>query len=190
MTDLPAPPEVIVRPGRADDLRYLDHLQGRNRNALGFLPWSALRDYLNRGRVLLVTQGHHPAGHFLTLPSGKIVQACVEYDLRRRYLATALLNGYLATLNPELTPSVGCWCADDLDANSFWQAAGFTHDATRELRQAARLRRTHRHWTKDVSRVGSPNLQPLAVGSADGSLPFGKVPPSALPTAGRPAARS
>lgn len=147
-----------VRTAVVADLAFLDDLQNRNRHALGFLPWSALASYLAKARVLIAEENNDPAGYFLTLPSGKIVQAAVDFDARRRHLATALLTRCLAGLAHLHLPYAGCWCADDLDANAFWQESGFLHDATRELRHAGRLRRNHRHWTKMISRQGYPDL--------------------------------
>lgn len=149
----------IVRTALSPDLAYLDYLQAANRHALGFLSWTALASYLNRRRVLIVLENDEPAGYFLTLSSGKIVQACVDFDARRHYLATALLTAYLSQLGATCTPYASCWCADGLDANAFWSAAGFVNDATRELRQAGRLRRMHRLWSLAVNPVGYAALR-------------------------------
>lgn len=149
-----------VRTAVPGDLGFLADLQARNRHALGFLPWTALRQYLDKSRALLVDENGSPAGYLLTLPSGKIVQAAVSFDARRRYLATALLARYLSQLVAARVPCVSCWCAEDLEANAFWSESGFVHAATRDLRHAGRLRRTHRYWHADVKLIGSPLLRP------------------------------
>lgn len=153
------PLETRISIAKPADLPYVDALQRRFRHALGFLTFQALEGYLERGQVLLAFENAQPAGYLLwqrpTYPFGdetvrvcRIIQAAIDYDAQRRLHGTRLVHRLYQQVARATPTYLSCWCAEDLDANAFWAAVGFHHDATRDLRLAHRLLRTHNHWTR------------------------------------------
>lgn len=146
---------------RLPDLRYILDLAGRHRSELGFLPRAAFLEYLERRRIWVTLENDEPAGYILWRPPAlirpqtphtilRIVHACIQFDARRHLHATRLVRELESQL-PSASPTyVACWCADDLDANTFWHAIGFRHYATRTLRTHTRVQRVHRGWIREV----------------------------------------
>lgn len=144
------------------DLAYLDHLQLQHRPQLGFLPRAAQLAYLASGRVLLLSINDSPAGFLLwrktlhpdprlTQPGLQIVQICIELGVRRLLHATQLIDSLESQTPLARSAYTRCWCASDLEANAFWPALGFQNDLQRDSLRAARVIRSHRHWTRHRS---------------------------------------
>ena len=75
-------------------------------------------------------------GSYLRDPHfGIMYQAAVSYDARRRLIGTALVQHFIDQLSgPGVAGGVrliGLWCAQDIDANEFWNACGFEAIAAR-----------------------------------------------------------
>ena len=62
----------------------------------------------------------------------RIYVACIDYRLHRRLYGTMLVNHVeqLALRTP--ARRIGLWCAEDIEANAFWTALGFTPGRTRD----------------------------------------------------------
>lgn len=129
---------IQVATGSRGHLRFLEHLQRRYTNALGFLPTAALEEFLNAGRVRIVFENGEPAGYVLGRWHGRpgdarasIVQAAVAMDAQRRGCGLAAVERFIEEAAQRDAPIVRCTCAADLEAVEFWRAAGFTEIARR-----------------------------------------------------------
>src|SRR5205823_1927664 len=128
------------------ELCYVRALQRRFSAQLGCLPMAALEQYLAWGQVLVSIENDEAEGAIVFRPvlrcqptTASIVQAAVCMDAQRRQHGLDLVSATLARL-PTIVELVQCWCAEELEANSFWRAAGFRLVATRTPNNARRRR--------------------------------------------------
>lgn len=141
---------VTIRQAQPGDVTFLDHLQKKFREQVGFLPKRALETNIASGRVSLALENDEPAayllgkGNYLRDPHfGIIYQAAVSYDARRRLMGTALVQHFIDHMEPTVR-LIGLWCAQDIEANEFWSACGFEAIAARH---GSRSRgRVHIFW--------------------------------------------
>lgn len=136
--------------GAHGDLMFVDHLQKKYSHQLGFLPRQALEAKIVRGEVSLALENDEPAayllgnGKYLGDPHfGIIYQAAVSYDARRRLLGTALVQHFIDHMEP-MVRLIGLWCAQDIEANEFWNSCGFEAIAARH--GSRRRGRVHIFW--------------------------------------------
>lgn len=130
-----------------DLARYAAHLADRNSHALGFLPRTAYERAAEKHQLAAAWENDELCGYLLhgwKGPRLKIYQACIQYDSRRIEHGTDLVRGLIQIANDANMHRLSLWCAEDLDANAFWAALGFSHTATRVKR--TRKRRPHRRW--------------------------------------------
>jgi hypothetical protein len=151
MTTYPA--HATIRPARPDDWPFLDQLQRKHHDAIGFLSRMALEHAIARGRVLLAMENGEPAGYLYGKAPYQsqervaiIFQAAICLDARRRLIGAALVAEFAAR-QCERIAQVSLWCAADLEANLFWSALGFIPVAARP--GAERTGRTHLFWCRD-----------------------------------------
>lgn len=122
-------------------ITFLDFLQGREKHALGFLPYQALRQAIELDRVLLCYENDEPAGYTIHGPpkaESKIYQVVVCDDVRRIEHGTALIEAVKLRANRAQGEILSLHCAEDLDANAFWKALGFEFTGTRCRRKDGR----------------------------------------------------
>ena len=185
--DYEAPLVTLTPPGveviDAQTFKYVPHLQNLHRSEVGFLPTVALRQYEARRQLWLARHNGEPCGYLawgsfrgprpkrdpFTI---KIIQACIDYDAQRSAHGQRLVRhlerlGTMAGID-----TLSLWCADDLDANHFWQAMGFNADGTRVGGSAFIEHRTHTHWTKTLP---VPLLAPIRFSPID--LPWSPTGP-------------
>jgi N-acetylglutamate synthase-like GNAT family acetyltransferase len=134
----PRPPDVFIpqpdqiRTATAADLKFVDSLQKKFANCVGFLPKVAIENLLGQGHIRLAMENDDGAGYILSRPRlvwqpkmRSITQACVAMDAQRRHHGLALL----ATISDEARAAgllaIQACCAVGLESNSFWKAAGF-----------------------------------------------------------------
>lgn len=125
---IPAPPDA------QSVARFIDYLQGKDRNALGFLPMIALQQAVSLGRVFLCIENDEPAGYVIHGPAkthGKIYQVCVAQDARRIEHGTALVEAVRSVMIAGKAEDLTLHCAEDLAANRFWKELGFAQTGTR-----------------------------------------------------------
>ena len=135
---------------------YVVAQQTRHREQLGFLPRIAIAEYADRRQILPAVQndelaayalfydgrnGHRPRRNPFTL---HVHQICTQYDARRLYHATALINRLIDRANINNFREITAWVANDIPANDFWEAIGFKHVATRL--GGAKRNRVHNLW--------------------------------------------
>lgn len=111
------------------DLPYMIDLMSKNYEALGFLPKPRVEQYANAGQVFMETENGWPCG-YLIFGSGwpvlKIYQVCIQYDARRWTHGMNLVKRLIVYADERGFEAITLRCADDLDSNKFWKAAGFT----------------------------------------------------------------
>ena len=147
-------PAFEIRSATIDDLTFIDSLQRKHTQQVGFLPTAWLQKILTKDFVDLAFENGQPAAYLLGKSHyqsrqhvGIIYQACVEYDAQRRAIGTALVTHYLARM-PQTTKLIGLWCAQDLEANYFWEAVGFRPLAYRA--GSRKKERVHIYWQRRV----------------------------------------
>ena len=118
-----------------DTVKYVVDLAKKNSLALSFIPRPRLEEYHQKGQILMSFENGDPCG-FLVLGAGqettRIYQACIQYDARRREHGLDLVARTIAEAKRRGSSAISLWCADDLEANAFWEAAGFTFAGQRE----------------------------------------------------------
>lgn len=157
---------------------FLDYLQRKNTHALGFLPYAALEEAIQRGHVLRAFENEEPCGYLIRgilRQETRILQIVVEDDARRIDHATALVEGLTALCNANRGHSISLHCAEDLPANLFWEAIGFSKVGKR-LKNKTGKRWQHKHQIdlpakemariiakKEIKQAGLKNLHRLLV---------------------------
>lgn len=132
---VPAPPDA------SSVAKFIDDLQSKDRNALGFLPFIALQQAVGLGRVFLCLENDEPAGYVIHGPPkqhGKIYQVCVANDARRIEHGTALVEAVRQVMIAGKAHDLTLHCAEDLSANKFWLELGFEKTGERCKRQDRR----------------------------------------------------
>jgi N-acetylglutamate synthase-like GNAT family acetyltransferase len=114
------------------DLKFVDSLQKKYGRSLGFLPTPALQANLEAGNITLTRENEDAAGYLLVRPVlswqpalASIVQAAVCMDAQRRHHGLALLLQIEHEARGRGQIALQANCAIGVEANEFWQAAGF-----------------------------------------------------------------
>lgn len=125
------PNSMAVREAALTDMVYIDSLQKKHGEQLGFMAWSWIRAAIIDRHCWVGTENGEPACYVLGKPRykdqyavGIIYQACVQYDAQRRTLGFALVQAFLGAMAIS-TEQLVLWCAQDIEANLFWNACGF-----------------------------------------------------------------
>lgn len=113
------------------DLQLMIALQRENRDSLGFIPDTTLRDRYGRSGTYLIST-HRTAGKIGFLLFGAprqhealhIHQTCLQLDYRRRHFAAELVHRLCTIASESGATELRLRCAVDLPANSFWQWIG------------------------------------------------------------------
>ncbi len=109
----------------AEDIGYIVDLEHKNKESLGFLPKMAIEARLTAHRIFIGRLNGEPFGYLLfdyrDGPSVHVLQACIQYDARRRLYGAAL---YGFGLERWQMPLVTLKCAADLESNLFWRSLG------------------------------------------------------------------
>lgn len=139
---------------RGDGVRYAIDLAKKNSEAVSFIPTPRVEEYAERGQILFATENDELCGFLIYgagYPTLKVYQACIQYDARRRRSGLDMVERLKQIARAE-GRDISLWCAEDLQANSFWEAAGFSLVGKRE--GGARRGRKHNGWLLEVR----PNL--------------------------------
>ena len=152
------------RPTLSTLVDYCVQLHRANTNTLGFIPRPRLEQYAHAGQILLETENGDPCG-FLVYGAGyptlRVYQACIQYDARRRRHGFNLVKRLIQVGIARNAEGIALRCADGLEANDFWAAAGFIHVAT--TAGGKRRNRNIRAWYMPLWPVLIPP-QPLLPG--------------------------
>ena len=164
---LPAPRvPVSVRPATPQDLPFIDSLQRLQTHQVGWMPTKQLEGKISAGHVLIAEEpspqpspgvpgeGAEPVGYcvghdqyFKRDDVGIIYQVNVVPGRRRSLVGAALVRAMFdrAAYGCRL---FCCWCAQDIEANRFWESLGFVPLAFRA--GSAGRRRVHIFWQRRV----------------------------------------
>ena len=150
-----APTALPVTPAAPRDLAYVVHLQKQHADALGFIPRVALGQKIDLGRIWLARENGEPAGYLhhgsLAIPEVRVFQAAIQYDVRRRHLGLALVDDLVRRATEAGARGVSLRCLSFLEANGFWDAAGF-----RLLTTEPGAKGTLNVWVKPLGGAGEP----------------------------------
>ena len=166
---LPAPRcEVAIRPATMDDLPFVDALQKKQSKQLGWMSFKTLEGKIAAGHVLVAwatrpclegnTAGsavpHEPIGYCIGSDKymkhedvGIIYQLNVASSHRRSLVGASLIKAMFdrAAYGCKL---FCCWCAQDIDANHFWESIGFVPIAFRA--GSEKKSRVHIFWQRRI----------------------------------------
>ncbi len=157
---LPAPRvDVQVRPATLDDFDFIDALQTAFCKQLGYMPRAQLQSKLASGHVLVAEHNGVAVGYvigtdryFKRDDCGIIYQLCVA-DGQRRGLIGAMLVKAMFDRAAYGCRLFCCWCAQDIEANRFWESLGFVPLAFRagsEKKGKRGMPRVHIFWQKRI----------------------------------------
>jgi hypothetical protein len=158
---------VDVRVATLDDLKFIDGLQKQHSKQLGFMSTRTLQGKIELGHVLVAegtcgphqgTCGQHQAKERLGYSIGtdryhKHDDIGVIYQLnvvpgRRRSLIGATLVKAMFDRAAYGCRLFCCWCAQDIEANHFWESIGFVPLAFRAGSRGKR--RVHIFWQRRI----------------------------------------
>lgn len=153
---------IEVRPAVLSDLAFIDDLQKQFSRQVGYFPKQAIEAFIEKHLVCIAFENGQKAAYLLgrrtylkNQDTAIIYQAAVDYDARRHAIGSALVDIYCKCLGPG-TRLVSLWCAQDLEANLFWEANGFTAIAYRA--GSRRKKRIHIFWQKRITEEESVRL--------------------------------
>lgn len=120
-----------------EDLPFILDIQRKHKREVGFLPTSVFESEIKLRHVIIGKQLLDEAGYILYRPTSRlaircahIIQAAIRYDARRKLLGTVLVEAALRDCR-KTANQIYLWCAEDLEANAFWQSMHFRALAVR-----------------------------------------------------------
>ena len=118
-----------IRTLQADDVDAVDRLMKANAATLGFLPHEALRDYLEKGRVLGAKRGDGSLAAYILFANRRtdvrVAHLCVDRKLRGKGLARKLMERLAIDARHRGLLSLELHCRRDFLAHAMWQKLGF-----------------------------------------------------------------
>ena len=172
---LPAPPTprlpITIRPATSSDLPFIDSLQKLHSKQVGWMPTKQLEGKIAADQVLVAwaagpcssseeNTGWQPVPreervgyviaqdqYFKRDDLGIIYQLNVAPNRQRGFIGAALLKAQFdrSAYGCKL---YCCWCAQDIEANRFWEACGFVPLAFRAGSESKQ--RIHIFWQKRI----------------------------------------
>jgi ribosomal protein S18 acetylase RimI-like enzyme len=171
--------QINIRPARQADLPFMDAMQKRHTKQLGYFPTKQFEEYIAAGAVLiaeevasyellvasrepgdpsLATSNYQPAtplGYIISRDRylkrdelGVIFQLCVSPSAQRGLVGASLIREVFAR-SAYGCRLYCCWCAQDLEANHFWEAMGFIPLAFRA--GSGKKKRVHIYWQRRIN---------------------------------------
>ena len=132
-----------------DMILYIDSLQKKNAEELSFYPRQVFEREYENGRLFLGMLNGEPCGYIYVGARGmdvKCHQVCIEYEARKRFYGASLVKVMENYAKGSYTISLRC--GFDLDANSFWEAMGYSCVAHQT--GGVRRMRTINVWRKQL----------------------------------------
>src|SRR5688572_6192832 len=146
--------EIAIRVATLADLPVLDALQKPHVKALGYFPTQQFEGYIKMGGVLVAEAGGAAVGYVISRDRylkrdelGVIYQLCVAPGAQRKLVGATLVKEVFAR-SAYGCRLYCCWCAQDLEANRFWESLGFVPIAFRAGSRGKR--RVHIFWQKRI----------------------------------------
>lgn len=141
--------------------KFCEHVARKFDNEIGFYSRDTIARFIaagEHGTARLALENGEPCGMLLVRPAlgampliRSITATAVCMDAQRREHGLALVASVVRDAIDCGQLMVQCWCRQDLEANSFWQAAGFTRCAQRTGETARKHSHTlWRLWLSDA----------------------------------------
>jgi len=147
--------EVSVRDAVADDLGFIDQLQKMHSHMVGFLRYAEIEKKIEAGHVVIaLDSAKKPIGYciaqdqYLKRDDVGIVYQLNVLPLKQRSLIGATLVKAVFDRAAYGCKLFCCWCAQDIQANWFWESIGFVPLAFRTGSRAKQ--RIHIFWQKRI----------------------------------------
>jgi hypothetical protein len=147
--------DVLVRPATMGDLPFVDRLQKLHARMVGWMPTKQLEGKIEHGQVVIAEdQAKQPVGYcighdqyFKRDDVGIIYQMNVAPAKQRSLIGAALVKAMFdrAAYGCKL---FCCWCAQDIEANYFWESLGFVPLAFRA--GSEKTARVHVFWQRRI----------------------------------------
>jgi ribosomal protein S18 acetylase RimI-like enzyme len=148
--------QIATRLAETRDLPFLDQLQKAHGKALGFFPRAQMEGYVANQWVLIAEDAatRQPLGYCASRDRylkrdelGVIYQLCVAPGHQRGLIGATLIRDVFnrAAYGCRL---FCCWCAQDLEANHFWESLGFVPIAFRG--GSGKKKRVHIFWQRRI----------------------------------------
>lgn len=145
---------ISIRPGTMDDLAFIDALQKKNSKQVGFFKRAALEGKIRLGHLLIAEEGAERIGYLMGNDQyfkrddlGIIFQINIAEGKRRALVGAMLLKAQFER-SAYGCKLYCCWCAQDIEANRFWESMGFVPLAFRA--GSAKKDRVHIFWQKRI----------------------------------------
>lgn len=110
--------------------RYAFDIADREHRAVGFLPKTIYQPAWENGRLKIARENDDPCGMILHGPLKKtlrIYQTAIELEARRLENGSDLVEQVIQEAIDANVHQISLHCAEDLEANWFWQSLGFKH---------------------------------------------------------------
>jgi ribosomal protein S18 acetylase RimI-like enzyme len=135
-------------------VKYMDMLQRRFPNEVGFYPLDTLQEALEIGRVVWAEDNNEPCGYlwFGPIRGGHDIvmyQAIIDYDSQRHHLGHGMVREMLDMGRAKGATGARARVASNSDSNAFWQAIGFY--CTRVTEGGRKRRRKINHYRTDLT---------------------------------------
>lgn len=150
---------IVIRQADQTDLSFVDELQKKHSQMVGWFPTKQLETNITRGQVLVADSGSLRVGYCISNDRylkhddlGIIYQLNVAPEKHRGLIGATLVKTVFerAAYGCKL---FCCWCAQDLEANHFWESLGFVPIAFRTgSRRAGQKKepRIHIFWQRRI----------------------------------------
>lgn len=147
--------QLHIREGGPSDLAWIDQMQKVHAGHLGFLWAKAIEKRLDEKTVRIAVDAQGIQFAYIMWGEGyngrDDVTICYQLAVApahfRRLIGASLVASWIESL-PYGMRLAGCWCAQDLPANNFWEACGFQALA---WRTGSRIKqRPHIWWCRRV----------------------------------------
>jgi hypothetical protein len=145
---------ISVRPATVKDLPFMDHLQKMQGHMVGWMPTKQFEGKIALGQVVIAESDKTPVGYCISSDqyAGRddvgIVYQLNVLPLKQRHLIGAALIKAVFERAAYGCRLFCCWCAQDIQANYFWEAIGFVPLAFRT--GSALKQRIHIFWQRRV----------------------------------------
>ncbi len=157
---LPAPrTPVSIREAELKDVPFIDQLQRKHARMVGWFPTKQIEGNIAKKRILIAEENGNPVGYCISNDRyhkhddcGIVYQLNVVPTKQRGLVGASLVKAVFdrAAYGCKL---FCCWCAQDLQANHFWESLGFVPLAFRTGSRVAGSKRTpriHIFWQRRI----------------------------------------
>ena len=145
---------ISIRPAVAGDLAFVDFLQGKHSRMVGWMHRKALERKIELNEIIIAEQNRQTVGYcmgtdryFKREDVGIIYQLNIVPWAQRGLVGASLLKAQFEK-SAYGCKLYCCWCAQDIEANRFWEAMGFVALAYRA--GSEKKSRVHIFWQRRI----------------------------------------